>query len=114
MDEESALQSLSALSQETRLDAFRLLVRIAPEGLPAGEIGKKLGIVQNTMSVHLAVLARCDLIFSKRQGRVITYTANFKCVRELLLFLMQDCCQNAPEICEPLLDLVSCASSGKG
>ncbi len=114
MDQNSALQSLSALSHETRLDAFRLLVRIAPEGLPAGEVGKKLGVVQNTMSAHLAVLARCDLITPHRRGRFIKYTANFKRVRELLLFLMQDCCQGAPEICEPLLETVTCGTSQKG
>lgn len=113
MDENTALQSLSALSQETRLDAFRLLVRIAPEGLPAGEVGSKLGVVQNTMSAHLAVLARCGLITPQRTGRIIKYSANFTRVRELLLFLMQDCCQGAPEICEPLLEAVSCGASQK-
>ena len=109
MDQNSALETLAALSQETRLDVFRLLVRNAPEGLPAGEIGKKLGVVQNTMSAHLAVLSRSGLITSRRKGRVIEYTSNFKVVRELLQFLMEDCCQGAPEICKPLLEAVACA-----
>lgn len=114
MDQISALDTLAALSQETRLDVFRLLVRYAPEGLPAGEIGKKLGVVQNTMSAHLAILARSGLVSSRRRGRVIEYTANFKCVRGLLQFLMEDCCQRAPEICEPLLEAVTCSSPRKG
>lgn len=113
MDEKAALEALSALGQETRLDAFRLLVRTAPEGLPAGEIGGKLGVVQNTMSAHLAVLERSGLIVSRRKGRRIEYAANFGRIRELLLFLMRDCCQGAPEICAPLFELVTCASSDK-
>lgn len=109
MDSKEALEALSALSQETRLEAFRLLVKEAPEGLPAGEVGARLGVVQNTMSAHLAVLSRSGLIKPARDGRVINYAADFAAVRQLLLFLMRDCCQGAPEICAPLLDVVSCA-----
>jgi len=108
MDKILALEGLSALSQETRLNAFRLLVRLAPEGLPAGEIAQRLGVVQNTMSAHLAILARAGLVRADRQGRTIRYSADFTHMRELLSFLMQDCCGGAPEICAPLLDLVGC------
>ena len=108
MDKKKALSALAALGQETRLDVFRLLVRLAPEGLPAGEIAQRLGVVQNTMSAHLAVLARAGLVSADRQGRVIKYAAGFANMRELLSFLMQDCCQGAPDICVPLLDLVIC------
>jgi DNA-binding transcriptional ArsR family regulator len=108
MDKKKALSALAALGQETRLDVFRLVVRLAPEGLPAGEIAQRLGVVQNTMSAHLAVLARAGLVSADRQGRVIKYTAGLANMRELLSFLMQDCCQGAPDICVPLLDLVIC------
>ena len=57
MDNESVIVALGALAQATRLDAFRLLVRHEPEGLPAGEVAKALDVPQNTMSVHLATLA---------------------------------------------------------
>ena len=108
MDKKTSLAALNALGQETRLDAFRLLVRVAPEGLPAGEIARRQGVVQNTMSAHLAVLSRAGLVRATRQGRTIRYTADFARMGELLSFLMQDCCEGAPEICVPLLDLVSC------
>lgn len=114
MKKTQALEALSALSQETRLEAFRLLVRQAPEGLPAGEISARLGVVQNTMSSHLAVLSRSGLVSSSRNGRVINYAADFKAMRALLLFLMQDCCRGAPEICAPLLELVSCGPGVSG
>ena len=108
MEKKQALESLSALSQETRLEAFRLLLHHAPDGLPAGEIAGRLGVVQNTMSAHLAILARSGLVLSRRKGRVIEYAADFAAIRALLVFLMQDCCRGAPEICAPLLDVVSC------
>lgn len=113
MDKINALTTLAALSQETRLEAFRLLVKKAPDGLPAGEIASTLGVVQNTMSAHLSVLSQSGLVSTMRKGRIINYAANFSRVRELLLFLMQDCCQGAPEICEPLLDAVACSSPGR-
>ena len=108
MDESKALETLAALSQETRLDVFRFLVKKAPVGVPAGEIAKAFGVVQNTMSAHLSVLAQCGLVTAERNGRSIAYSANFKQVRALLVFLMQDCCQGAPEICEPLLEAITC------
>ena len=60
MDKKKTLDAFSALSQETRLEAFRMLVKMAPQGLPAGEISARLGVVQNTMSAHLAVLGARD------------------------------------------------------
>ena len=66
MDNESVIVALGALAQATRLDAFRLLVRHEPEGLPAGEVAKALDVPQNTMSVHLATLARAR--FSSMQA----------------------------------------------
>lgn len=113
MDKNAALETLAALSQETRLDVFRFLVAQAPDGIPAGEIAKSFGVVQNTMSAHLSVLAQCGLITSRRSGRTIEYSADFRHVRALLVFLMQDCCQGEPEICEPLLEAVTCGSRQK-
>jgi len=108
MDKNNALSALAALGQETRLDAFRFLVRAAPDGLPAGEIANRLGVVQNTMSAHLAVLARAGLIAASRKGRTVEYAVDYAAVRGLLAFLMQDCCQGEAEICSPLFNLVDC------
>ncbi len=108
MDKRKSLLALAALSQETRLDVFRLLVKMAPHGLPAGEIAKRLKVVQNTMSAHLGVLARCGLICAQRKGRTVEYVVDYKAVRGFLVFLLQDCCQGEPEICSPLFELVDC------
>jgi DNA-binding transcriptional ArsR family regulator len=102
MDKQDALGALGALSQESRLDVFRLLVRAGAAGLPAGDIAAHLDIRQNTMSTHLAILTRAGLINRQRQGRSIRYTANYDGMRGLIGFLMNDCCCGVPEIVRPL------------
>ncbi|TPE58922.1 helix-turn-helix transcriptional regulator, partial [Sandaracinobacter neustonicus] len=97
MDSENALSALAALSQQTRLDAFRLLVRHEPEGLPAGDIARHLDVPANTLSTHLAILARAGLVTSERHGRVIQYRADVDGLRALMLFLVKDCCAGSPE-----------------
>ena len=108
MDKNAALGALSALGQGTRLDVFRLLVKAGPKGVPAGEIGERLGAVQNTTSAHLKVLAQAGLIRAEREGRTIRYTADMSGFRDLLAFLMEDCCDGSPELCRPVIDAVTC------
>lgn len=98
-----ALDSFAALAQETRLAAFRLLVREEPEGLPAGEIARQLAVPHNTLSAHLGILARAGWVLSSRQGRSITYRANMAHMKELILFLANDCCAGHPDVCQPLV-----------
>ncbi len=94
---------LVALGQPTRLDAFRLIMRHEPEGLPAGEVARLLEVPQNTMSTHLAVLSRAGLISSERHSRSIIYRAELERVREIASFLVSDCCGGRPELCAPLV-----------
>jgi ArsR family transcriptional regulator len=108
MDKKAALQALSALGQETRLDVFRLLVRAGTDGVPAGEIASRLGAVQNTTSAHLKVLSHAGLVQPEREGRTIRYYANMTGFRDLLAFLMEDCCDGKPELCRPIIDAVTC------
>jgi DNA-binding transcriptional ArsR family regulator len=102
MEIQDALESLAALSQETRLWVFRVLVQAGPEGLPAGEIADALSCRQNTMSSHLRQLHATGLIDSRRQGRQVVYRANYGAVRELIMFLVEDCCDGSSQVCEPL------------
>jgi ArsR family transcriptional regulator len=108
MDKKAALNALAALGQETRLDAFRLLVRAGSEGIPAGEIATRLDTVQNTMSAHLKVLAHAGLIRPERDGRIVRYVADMTGLRDLLSYLMEDCCNGAPELCHPVINAVTC------
>jgi len=108
MDKKAALDALAALGQDTRLEVFRLLVKAGPAGLPAGEIGDRLRTVQNTTSAHLKVLAHAGLIRAEREGRVIRYAADMTGFRDLLAFLIEDCCEGSPELCRPVIDAVTC------
>lgn len=112
MEIKTATRSLAALAQESRLSTFRLLVRAGGEGMPAGAIAESLGIPHNTLSTHLATLANAGLIGSRREGRSIIYSVDFDGTRALLGFLLEDCCQGAPEVCTPVLDsvLADCCS----
>lgn len=109
MDIDSALAGLAALSQKTRLETYRLLVKHQPDGLPAGEIARLIDVPQNTMSTHLATLARAGLVIAERQSRSIVYRADLDRLRSLTLFLVKDCCGGEAELCESLIaELVPC------
>lgn len=108
MDKNRALAALAALGQDTRLEVFRLLVKTGEPGLPAGEIATRLTIVQNTMSAHLKVLTQAGVIRPRRDGRTIRYVADMTGFRDLLAYLMEDCCNGSPEICRPVINAVTC------
>jgi DNA-binding transcriptional ArsR family regulator len=92
MESETALACLAALSQRTRLDAFRQLVSAEPAGLAAGDLARRLGVPQNTLSAHLNVLAHASLVSSARRGRSVVYRADLARLDALLRFLVEDCC----------------------
>ena len=98
---ESAVSALSALAQDSRLDVYRLLVRVGGDGMAAGAIAREIGVMPNTLSSHLTILDHAGLIGSRRDGRSIIYTANYDTMRDLLSFLVDDCCGGRPEICAP-------------
>ena len=98
-----------ALAQTTRLDVFRLLVRHEPDGLPAGEIARRLQVPHNTLSVHLRILNHAGLVASERHSRSIVYRVALGRLRELVVFLAKDCCNGDPALCGPLVaDLARC------
>ena len=104
MENEKAVMALAALSQPTRLEAFRILVRHEPDGLAAGDLARLLEVPQNTLSAHLSVLARAGLVSSERHGRSIIYRASLANFQKVALFLLQDCCGGRPEVCAPVIE----------
>ena len=106
MDINTAVQALGALSQETRLRAFRLLVRRGGAGLPAGDIARSLKIPHNTLSSHTAILVKAGLLKARRTGRSIIYSIDFDGTQKLLSYLMEDCCQGHRDMCAPALESV--------
>ncbi|RKQ71596.1 ArsR family transcriptional regulator [Litorimonas taeanensis] len=102
MESKLAVQRLSALAQTGRLSVFRLLVKAGKEGLSAGEIAKALNVPANTLSAQLNILSSARLVTSIREGRSIIYTAQFDHMAELVVYLVEDCCQGHADVCEPL------------
>ena len=76
MTASAATAVFAALSQETRLEAYRLLLRYQPFGLPAGDISRLLAVPHNTLSTHLNALQSTGLIRSRREGRSVIYAAH--------------------------------------
>ena len=74
MDEIYLAERLAALGHVTRLRALKELIA-APAGLPAGKLAARLNVRQNSLSPHLASLARNSLIIGAREGREVIYTA---------------------------------------
>ncbi len=109
MDKDNALEALAALGQATRLDVFRLLVRAGPDGMPAGEIARQLGLRQNTLSTHLGILTRAGLVKSAREGRIIRFTGDMAAMRSLVAFLVEDCCGGRPDQCRSVLEVLDVA-----
>lgn len=104
MDELAAIEALNALAQPTRMAAFRRLVGHYPETMPAGELARYLDVPHNSLSTHLSVLARANLVSATRDGRLVLYRAELEAVRDLISFLTGDCCGGRPEICQPLVE----------
>ena len=108
-----AVDAFSALSHETRLTVFKLLLKEGEQGLSAGVIARQLGVQPSTLTAHLQILKRSGLLQSIRQQQKIVYSADVQGTRNLLRFLTQECCQGHPEICSDLLDSESCVSALK-
>jgi DNA-binding transcriptional ArsR family regulator len=99
MEITDATRRLSALANEHRLAAFRLLVKAGPEGLPAGEIASALGLAASSLSFHLSHLENAGMVSATRAGRNVIYRLETGAMRDLLGFLTEDCCQGRPELC---------------
>ena len=92
MELEQAINAFAALSQETRLKVFKILIEYGRSGTAAGTISDRLGIPHNTLSFHLSHLMQAGLITSRKDGRSIIYAANVASIEELIGYLRENCC----------------------
>jgi DNA-binding transcriptional ArsR family regulator len=112
MNRAQALSAFAALSQDTRLTIVRLLVKAGAEGIAAGEVADEVGVSASNLSFHLKELQHAGLAESRREARSIIYSANYDVLRDLIGFLMRDCCGGRPEICGPALaDAARCSAA---
>ena len=93
MDIKEALAAFDALSQDTRLRVFRLLVEYGEAGAPAGTVSESLHIPHNTLSFHLSHMSHAGLVVSRRESRSVIYSANFEFFSGLIRYMVEDCCR---------------------
>ncbi len=72
------IEALGALAHEHRLAIYRLLVQRGPEGLPAGAIGDRVGLVPSSLTFHLQNLQRAGLITQRRESRQLIYSRRLR------------------------------------
>lgn len=104
MKQSNAVKALAAIAHDGRLSLIRHLIQAGPSGLAAGALAQLAKTSNSTLSAQLLILANAGLVSSQRQGRSIVYSADYGQLRDLLGFMMLDCCCNASDICEPLLE----------
>lgn len=95
-----AIKAFAALAQETRLQVFRLLVKAGKLGLAAGSISEQLNIPKNTLSFHLNQLHQANLVSSYKNGRNHIYSANFAFTKEVINFMVENCCATDEVSCD--------------
>ncbi len=94
MNIDKPLKTFFALSQETRLRVLKILIEYGRTGVAAGVISDRLGIPHNTLSFHLSLLSEAELVLSRKEGRLVIYTANFETIENTICFLRENCCIN--------------------
>jgi DNA-binding transcriptional ArsR family regulator len=99
MEIKKAATAMAALSHETRLELYRMLVRRGPQGHSAGVLAQRLGIAAPILSFHAKVLAQAGLVESQDSGRHKIYTASFAAMRQLVDYLSAECCSQADAGC---------------
>lgn len=108
MDINQATIAFSALSQPTRLNVLRTLIKAGADGILAGDLGDLMEVRQNTMSANLTILLHAGLVRNQREGRTIRYFVDLDGLRGVLGFLMEDCCGGNPELCQPIINELAC------
>jgi DNA-binding transcriptional ArsR family regulator len=95
------ISALSALAHEHRLAVYRLLVEQGPDGLPAGAIAERVGLVPSSLTFHVQNLHRAGLISSRRVSRQVFYAADFGAMNALVGYLTKNCCGQDSGACAP-------------
>jgi ArsR family transcriptional regulator, arsenate/arsenite/antimonite-responsive transcriptional repressor len=99
MEKQDAISALAALAQDSRLEAFRILVQAGPEGMAAGEVAEALRVPANTLSFHFDRLRNAGLVSVERRSRSLIYSARYDTMNALLAYLTENCCAGRPEAC---------------
>ena len=79
-------ETFKALSDPVRRDILTMLKKGKKS---AGEIGEKFDMTGATISYHLSILKKADLIREQREKNFIFYELNTSVFEEIMLWLKQ-------------------------
>ncbi len=79
-------ETLKALSDPLRRN---ILLMLKEDKMIAGDIAEKLGITPASLSYHLNMLKKCDLILESKEKNFVYYELNTSLFDELILWLKQ-------------------------
>lgn len=101
MNQQQAVTLLCALGNDTRLNVFRYLTRFGPDGAAAKQVAEAIGVAPNSLSFHLKDLKHAGLVTTRRAGREMRYAVDYAAAHGLVAYLIEHCCEDAPEGCPP-------------
>ena len=108
----NVILALGALAHEHRLGIYRLLVERGPEGLSAGAIADRVGLVPSSLTFHVQALQRAGLITQRRVSRQLFYAADYSTMNGLVDYLTENCCGEATT-CSPSCPQASVANKSR-
>ena len=79
-------ETLKALSDPLRRN---ILLMLKEDKMIAGDIAEKLGITPASLSYHLKMKKKCDLILESKEKNFVYYELNTSLFDELILWLKQ-------------------------
>ena len=94
---DDAAAHLEALGNPTRLKIYRALVRAGDAGMSVGRLQDKLKIAPSTLSHHIKTLMVVGLVNQVRDATTLMCHANYDVMRELVGFLVAECCAGNAE-----------------
>ena len=94
---DDAAAHLEALGNPTRLKIYRALIRAGGGGMPVGRLQDRLKIAPSTLSHHIKTLVVVGLVAQVREGTTLVCHANYDVMRELVQFLVAECCSESAE-----------------
>lgn len=79
-------ETFKALSDPIRRE---ILMMLRDGSMSAGEIGSHFDMTGATISYHLKILKKAELIFENKEKKYIYYTLNTSVVEEVMLWLSE-------------------------
>jgi DNA-binding transcriptional ArsR family regulator len=87
------------LGHPTRLAILLALVKIGPEGIRMGELGKLIKVPNSTLTHHICNLENVGLLCRRQEGKKLMCIGNFELIKELSDFLLESCCASSKKKC---------------